>query len=115
MNLKILNRIRSGKRVMAEIPHDDPNLRKWIIVDVARPRHPLDPSFEALSHQYEARVIERPRHEHELDFYEESPKLLVTHRFKDEEALVEELPKLMPSTDLLDLPSRVYVPLSSGP
>jgi hypothetical protein len=112
MKLAVLNRIRQGNEIVAEVSASAPGFRRWVSVKKPRTRDPRDPLYEGEpAHQYEISVAEQPIFEDPYYFYEnEGYRTIELHKVRDEEALMKLLPTLVPSTDLFDVPWRVYVP-----
>ena len=113
MKKEVLNRIRQGNYIAAEVPHDRPRYRKYVTVSLARPRSPfaqhadqgLNPgeTYRFEIRVKEERVSSKPR-------YEKGFRLLEVYKAEDEDEMLMKLSELVPSTDVFDVPWRVFVP-----
>ena len=113
MRTPILSRMRIGNKIVAEVPLEDPNYRKWVIVKGAKCLHPRNYLAENPGYLYEVLIIgQRRDHEHEdvPEYHEEQRDVLGEYQVNTEEELFELLEELVPSTDLFDVPWKVYVP-----
>jgi hypothetical protein len=111
MKLKILNRIRQGNEVVAEVPSPQPEVRRWVSVRKPRTRDIRDPLFEESPFQHEVRIAEQPVFSDPHYFFDnEGYRVIEVHLVRSESELLELLPTLVPSADLFDVPWRVYVP-----
>ena len=105
--------MRIGNKIVAEVPLEDPNYRKWVFIKGAKCLHPRNYLAENPGYLYEVLVIGQRRvHEHEdvPEYHEEQRDVLGEYQVKTEEELFELLEELVPSTDLFDVPWKVYVP-----
>ncbi len=108
MKLKVLNRIRHGDEIAAEIQHENPGYRKWVSIFVPEPRDPRSYDYKPITHKFEIQVLEQEWYADELDFHEEGFNILAVYELEDEEAMLAQAAKLVPSTDFFDVPWRAF-------
>ena len=110
MKLSILNRIRRGNPIAAEIEHEKCHFRKWIHVCKPPTRVPSNPLYEENpTHEFEVTVSEQKVTDDPNYLNEESMITLELHKAYCESELMQILESLVSSTDIFDVPWRVYV------
>lgn len=107
MRLQILNRIRQGNPIVAEVDNPKSGFRKWIWVRAGRPDS---------GSRFLIEISEQPEFGQAYYFYEKTDyKIIERIEAPDEAELLGKLSELCGDTDIFDVPWKVYTPVRGKP